>query len=38
MVKFTWLTRDRASYLTSRYSERVESADQASKRVNPVTH
>jgi len=34
LVKFTWLMRDRAGYLTSRYSERVESAEQASQRVN----
>ncbi len=38
LVKFTWLTRDRAGYLTSRYSERVESAEGASKRVNQATH
>lgn len=34
LVKFTWLTRDRSSYLTDRYSERVESAEQVSTRVN----
>lgn len=34
LVKFTWLTRGRADYLTDRYSERVESADEVSARVN----
>ncbi|WIX31572.1 arsenical resistance protein ArsH [Salinicola sp. JS01] len=34
LVKFTWLTRGRAAYLTDRYSERVESAAQLSARVN----
>jgi arsenic resistance protein ArsH len=34
LVKFTLLTRDRADYLTDRYSERKESADEPSKRVN----
>ena len=34
LVKFTHLTRDRSAYLTDRYSERVESAEQLSKRVN----
>ncbi|ARP86657.1 arsenical resistance protein ArsH [Bordetella genomosp. 9] len=34
LVKFTLLTRDVAPYLVDRYSERKESADQASKRVN----
>ncbi|WP_420480449.1 arsenical resistance protein ArsH [Psychrobacter urativorans] len=34
LVKFTWLTRGRAAYLTDRYSERVESAEQVSQRVN----
>lgn len=38
LVKFTWLMRDRAGYLTSRYSERVESAEQTSRRVNQTTH
>ncbi len=38
LVKFTWLMRDRAGYLTDRYSERVESAEEASRRVNQVTH
>lgn len=34
LVKFTLLTRDRVDYLTDRYSERVESADALSARVN----
>ena len=34
LVKFTHLTRDRADYLVSRYSERVESAEEVSARVN----
>ena len=34
LVKFTLLTRDRAGYLVDRYSERKESADALSKRVN----
>ncbi len=34
LVKFTHLTRDRSAYLTDRYSERVESAEELSKRVN----
>ena len=34
LVKFTLLTRDRSEYLTDRYSERVESAAEVSKRVN----
>ncbi|WP_432697532.1 arsenical resistance protein ArsH [Marinobacterium sp. YM272] len=34
LVKFTLLTRDRKAYLTDRYSERVETADELSKRVN----
>ena len=34
LVKFTLLTRDIAPYLVDRYSERKESADQLSKRVN----
>lgn len=38
LVKFTWLMRDRTSYLGSRYSERVESAEETSKRVNQVAH
>lgn len=34
LYKFTLLTRGQASYLTDRYSERKESAEQLSKRVN----
>lgn len=34
LVKFTLLTRGCADYLTDRYSERVESAEALSKRVN----
>ncbi|MDN7425922.1 arsenical resistance protein ArsH [Burkholderia sp. AU16741] len=34
LVKFTLLTRDVCPYLVDRYSERKESADQLSKRVN----
>lgn len=34
LVKFTLLTRDCAGYLVDRYSERVESAEDLSKRVN----
>ena len=34
LVKFTWLTRGRSAYLTDRYSERVENAEQVSQRVN----
>jgi len=34
LVKFTLLTRDRAGYLVDRYSERRESAEELSKRVN----
>jgi len=34
LVKFTWLTRGRLAYLTDRYSERVESAEEVSQRVN----
>jgi arsenic resistance protein ArsH len=34
LVKFTLLTRDVSSYLVDRYSERKESAEQLSKRVN----
>ncbi len=37
LVKFTWLTRGRSSYLTDRYSERVESAEAVSSRVNQST-
>ena len=34
LVKFTLLLRDRSDYLVDRYSERVETADALSKRVN----
>lgn len=34
LVKFTLLTRDNKPYLLNRYSERVESAAELSKRVN----
>ncbi|MEH6561153.1 MAG: arsenical resistance protein ArsH [Marinobacter sp.] len=34
LVKFTLLVRDRSEYLTDRYSERKESAEDLSKRVN----
>ena len=34
LVKFTWLTRDLNDYLLDRYSERVESAEELSQRVN----
>jgi len=34
LTKFTLLTRDRAAYLVDRYSERKESLEELSKRVN----
>ncbi|MGJ8682112.1 arsenical resistance protein ArsH [Paraglaciecola sp.] len=34
LMRFTLLTRDNADYLVDRYSERVESAEELSKRVN----
>ena len=34
LMKFTFLLRDRSAYLTDRYSERKESAEALSKRVN----
>jgi arsenic resistance protein ArsH len=37
LVKFTLLTRDRSDYLTSRYSERKESADKLAARVSLKT-
>jgi len=37
LVKFTLLLRDNKEYFVDRYSERVESAEQLSKRVNQKT-
>jgi arsenic resistance protein ArsH len=37
LMKFTLLTRGRCAYLVDRYSERVESAEELSKRVNQQT-
>ncbi len=34
LVKFTYLTRDASAYLTDRYSERKETAEQLEQRVN----
>jgi arsenic resistance protein ArsH len=34
LMKFTLLTRDRGAYLVDRYSERKETAEQLSQRVN----
>ncbi len=34
LMKFTLLTRSQSHYLTDRYSERIESLEQLSKRVN----
>lgn len=34
LMKFTLLTRGRSAYLVDRYSERVESAEELSRRVN----
>lgn len=34
LIKFTLLLRDNSTYLTDRYSERVESAQALSQRVN----
>ena len=34
LVKFTWLVRGRSAYLTDRYSERVETAEALSRRVD----
>ncbi|MFA5597998.1 MAG: arsenical resistance protein ArsH, partial [Pusillimonas sp.] len=36
LVKFTLLTRDVAPYLVERYSERKESAEALSRRVNQI--
>jgi arsenic resistance protein ArsH len=38
LMKFTLLTRDASAYLTNRYSERKESAAQASARVQLQAH
>jgi arsenic resistance protein ArsH len=38
LIKFTLLTRDVAPYLVDRYSERKESAEALSQRVNQATH
>jgi arsenical resistance protein ArsH len=43
LVTFTWLTRGRSGCLADRYSERVETAADVSRRVNrrasiPVRH
>lgn len=37
LVKFTWMVRGRSAYLVDRYSERVESTEQLSARVNQRT-
>lgn len=37
LMKFTLLLRNRSDYLVDRYSERVESAEELSKRVNQST-
>jgi len=37
LVKFTLLTRDASTYLTDRYSERNETADSLTQRVNLTT-
>ena len=34
LFKFTWLVRGRSAYLTDRYSERVETAEELSSRVD----
>lgn len=34
LMKFTYLVRDRSGYLIDRYSERVESVEEVSRRVN----
>jgi arsenic resistance protein ArsH len=37
LMKFTLLTRDNSDYLVDRYSQRVESTEQLSERVNQAT-
>jgi arsenic resistance protein ArsH len=37
LMKFTLLVRDRSDYLTDRYSERVETAEEVSRRVNQTS-
>jgi arsenic resistance protein ArsH len=37
LMKFTLLLRDNKEYLVDRYSERVETAEQVSKRVNQAS-
>ena len=37
LIKFTLLTRDVSPYLVDRFSERKETADEVSKRVNQKT-
>jgi len=34
LMKFTLLLRDRSAYLTNRYSERVESAEEVARRLS----
>ena len=38
LMKFTWLMRGRSDYFVNRYSERVETAQEVSKRVNQKNH
>ncbi|WP_081871722.1 arsenical resistance protein ArsH [Parvularcula oceani] len=37
LVRFTWMVRGRSALLTDRYSERVESAEETSARVNHLS-
>ena len=37
LVRFTWLTRGRAAALVDRYSERKESREASSRRVNQAS-